>query len=507
MSDPDRHPRPKRLAFVLLLCSILGHGATAAEQTARIALQTAPVNPQFERWLDAKAKGVFDINSDENGNPLGFTPSPLRMPAVQPSISSKNAFPSKFDLRTLNALTPVRDQGQCGSCWAFGSYSSLESHLKYNKKENRDFSEQDLNQYHGFDNPECEGGDHLMSTAYLARWSGPVNENEVPYPYQLSLGDPETDFDAAEPNATPGVAVRKHIQNVYFLPERSGPRDNDAIKRAVMNTGAIAVAFEWDSKYYNPTTAAFYTTGNEANHMVAIVGWDDDYPRTNFKAGFRPPANGAFIIKNSWGPNFGRSGYFYLSYYDKSIGYLAAFNQAATVSNFSRIYQYDPLGWTSSIGFEPRAGYPKDLTTAWFSNIFLSANNADSIKAVSFYTPVPASAYTLFVYEDVAPGKPRSGTLVHKQSGTIVNPGYNTIKLKTPASVTPLERFSVVVKLKTPNYNYPIPLEDRLRGYSSAASAGAGQSFISENGSQWLDLTAQYGKKNANVALKAFGGL
>lgn len=67
-------------------------------------------------------------------------------------------------------------------------------------------------------------------------------------------------------------------------------------------------------------TYAHYTYDEvHANHMVAIVGYDDDYSSTNFVEGHQPEGNGAFICKNSWAKDWGLDGYFYLSYYDKSI--------------------------------------------------------------------------------------------------------------------------------------------------------------------------------------------
>ena len=53
---------------------------------------------------------------------------------------------------------------------------------------------------------------------------------------------------------------------------------------------------------------------------MVIVGWDDSYPRRNFGARYgRPPGNGAFLVRNSWGASFGDGGYFWVSYYDRSF--------------------------------------------------------------------------------------------------------------------------------------------------------------------------------------------
>jgi hypothetical protein len=64
--------------------------------------------------------------------------------------------------------------------------------------------------------------------------------------------------------------------------------------------------------------------------------------------------------------------------------------------------------------------------------------------------------------------------------------------------------FSVAVRLTTPGSRYPIPLEERLKGYSAAATAAPGQSYVSSNGLKWIDITTLAGQRETNVCLKAF---
>lgn len=460
-------------------------------------LTLAPVNPQFIKYLQNQ-NANFPQNQTSDGYSLGYIPSPMQIPKetapVSLNIAKTAALPVTFDLRTVNGLTAIKDQGACGSCWAFASYGSLESYLKYKgvPKQTWNFSEADLNQYHGFDFRECEGGNHFMSTAYLSGWSGPLNEVDVPYPYALV------------PESAPGVAVQKHIQNVWFIPNRTaaGPTYNTTVKTAVQTYGAVYVSFQYDANYYNPANATYYTTNTGGNHAVAIVGWDDNFPKTKFNSSLQPLGNGAFIVRNSWGKNWGKSGYFYLSYYDKSLAVGAAFYNAKAATNYKRAYEYDPLGWTSAAGW--------GTTSAKFANVFLASTNAANIKAVSFYTRVPNSTYQISIYKNVLAGNPVSGTLVKTLSGTVVRSGYNTIATYAagtmPAAVTGGKRFSVVMTLTTPGDNYPIPLEMPVEGYSSAANAYVGQSFLFSPDNSWYDLTQFSGYERANVSLKAFGG-
>jgi C1A family cysteine protease len=451
-------------------------------------LQSAPLNPEYIKYMKDKAAGKLQTVTEE-GYPLGYIPPPLLLPSVK-ELEAKGvmmapivrALPATFDLRTAGGLTAVRDQGGCGSCWAFASFASLESYLKYKVAQTWDFSEQDLNQYHGFTSRECEGGNYVMSTAYLARWSGPVNESDMPYPYVT---------------AAPGVPIQKHVQNVRFLPARASYTDNNLIKTAVQAYGAVYMSFQWNAANYKASTYSYYTTSTGGNHAVAIVGWNDNFSKTKFNT--TPPGNGAFICKNSWGTSWGQSGYLYIYYYDHSLQASAQFCNADPVTNYSQGYEYDPLGWSSSLGWTSG-----DKTMSYFANIFKVRTNAKVLKAVSFYTAVPSAKYVIYVYDNVTAGNPKSGTLKKTLSGTLANSGYNTLKFSVPVTLTPNARFSVIVKLTTPGYNNPIPIEDRYTGYSDAANAYTGQSFVSHDNITWSDITTTW-SDYTNVCLKAFG--
>ncbi|MDD1655395.1 MAG: lectin like domain-containing protein, partial [Methanomicrobiales archaeon] len=463
-------------------------------QQGEPAISEAPISVAF---VDAKAKGFSAAKTPDNHG-LGSIPSPvdkihlkgkkITQELVQSAGSPEEGgegggggdivgFPATYDLRTLGRVSSVKDQGACGSCWAFGSYGSLESTLLTG--ESWDFSEDNLKNLHGFDLAPCSGGNSDMSTAYLARWSGPVSEADDPY-------------SATSTSSPTGLTVRKHVQEVYYIPARASATDNDNIKTAVQNYGALYSTVYWSSTYYNSVNRAYYYSGTSgSNHAIAIVGWDDNYDRTRFATS--PPGNGAFIVKNSWGTSWGASGYFYVSYYDAQIGKDNTVFTAEATTNYNRVYQYDTLGWTNSLGYSG--------TTAWFANVF-TATASENLAAVSFYTPTPNSAYQVQVYQNPTSGPISTAGPATTQTGTIALPGYHTVTLATPVAVTSGQKFSIVVKLTTPNYNYPVPMESPISGYSSQATSSAGQSYISSAGTSWTDLTSYYA--NRNVCLKGF---
>jgi len=472
------------LAVSFVLCAVLCAGPAAAQAGAGEVFSVAPLNPAFLDYLqNMTTQATGEVAAQDHA--LGLIPEPMDFSYLrgQHIVQGKAllALPASYDLRTLGRLTPIKDQGNCGSCWAFTTFGSLESYLL--PTETWDFSENNLKNTHGFDPGCCDGGNRSMSTAYLARWGGPVSEACDPYDSQ----------DCASPS---GCAVLKHVQEVIFVPGRSSASDNDNIKQAVMTYGAVFTSYYHDNAYYNPTTYAYYYDATAStNHVVNIVGWDDNYDKSNFVA--TPPGNGAFIIRNSWGSTWGDRGYFHISYYDSNIGdYNAVFKAAEPASNYRRVYQYDPLGWVLSLGFDspvPNIG--------WFANVF-TAETDEQLAAVSWYTASPNSSYQLYVYRDPTSG-PRTGILATSKSGTVTNAGYQTFALNSAVTLTAGHKFSVVVKLTTPGLNYPIPVEYPVPGYSSGAVSHSNESYVSPDGTTWFDL-ATTDIENTNVCLKAF---
>ena len=444
-------------------------------------LTTAPINPDFLRYLRDRDLGLVKLHTDE-GYALGLMPSPLDLSHLtgEQMLGSHGALGSSlyYDLREQGKLTPVKDQGSCGSCWTFATYGSLESNLL--PSEIGDFSENNLKNTHGFDLGPCEGGNPTMSVAYLARWSGPVSESDDPYnPY--SSYSPQ------------GLSPRKHLQQAIEVPARANPLDNDNIKGVVMTYGAVATSLYFDDLYYDDSNATYYYGGsNSHNHAVAIVGWDDTISRYDFSP--YAPGDGAFVVRNSWGSGWGDAGYFYVSYYDSiaSGSMNCVFNGSEPTTNYASMYQYDSLGWTSSLGYGGN--------TAWFANIFTATSNGE-LAAASFYTPSLNSSYEMYIYTNVTSG-PTSGTLAATKTETIPWTGYHTIPLNEPVPLVTGQKFSIVVKLTTPEYSYPIPIEMPFSDYSSGATASAGQSYLSSNGATWRDITLDY--PNTNVCLKGF---
>ncbi len=439
----------------------------------------APVNPAFLQYLE---QPVYSTNNLPIGEPVsGLIPETIDLSHLSsgPSTSSLEilSLPTFYDLRTLGKLTAVRNQGSCGSCWSFATFGSLESSMMPN--DSFDGSENNLKNLAGFDLSCCSGGNRTMSTAYLARWAGAVSESADPY-------------NAGSCASPQGLPSARHIQDVVFIADRTGSLDNDALKQAVMAYGAVYTSYYHNDTYYNSSTYAYYYNGtSQGNHAVCIVGWDDNFDRNKFRT--PAPANGAFIMRNSWGSYWGQSGYFYMSYYDSKLGISNAAFIAQSTPSYDQVYQYDTLGWVTSTGY--------GNNTAWFANVF-TATTSSNISAAGLYASSNNASYELRVYLNPTSGPVSSSGPVAIKTGVIETAGYHTVALDTPVAVTAGQKFSVVVKVTTPGYGYPIPLEKPMGGFASYATASTGQSYMSSSGSTWTDVASSYA--NTNVCLKAF---
>jgi len=477
---------PAVLALLLALCLLAtpgppaaGAGRTTPPAGSALRVSLAPLNPDYLRSLAVASVDALSSAAGRYG--LGVRPGPQDFSYARGMqvLGARGTLPATYDLRTLGRVTSVKDQNPHGTCWAFASLASLESCLL--PGETWDFSEDNMLLTSGFDNrgDPYTSGHILMSTAYLVRWGGPVNESEDAYD------------DSYTP---PGLTPRKHVQEVNWIPPRGDALDNDNVKNAIMQYGGADASLGWygapeGSSYYNASTASYYYNGGASiNHAVLIIGWDDNYPAANFATA--PPGNGAFIVKNSWGATHGSNGYLYVSYYDskfgRSINPMAVFDKAESTSNYTDIYQYDPLGYVGDCGLSS--------STGWFANVFTAQATA-SLSAVGFYTVVPGSSYEVYTGSSLVAKKLRT-------SGTLAYMGYHTVTLPSSVGVTSGQQFAVAVKMTSPGYYRPIAIEYPAAGYSSGATAQAGQSYVSSTGTSWTDLTTKV--TNANVCLKAY---
>merc|ERR550532_1723927 len=202
-------------------------------------------------------------------------------------ISPANVkLPKNVDWRTSGAVTPVKNQGQCGSCWSFSSTGSLEGQHFRKTGQLVSLSEQNLVDC-STENLGCNGGDMQLAYDYIKANHG--IDTEASYPYEAR--DRTCRFKAANVGAT--------ITGYEVL--RSG--DEAALVDALASVGPIAIAIDASHMSFQFYDSGVYVEKNCGNgdydldHAVLAVGYGSE--------------NGAdyFLVKNSWGTSWGQKGY------------------------------------------------------------------------------------------------------------------------------------------------------------------------------------------------------
>lgn len=428
--------------------------------------------------------GIFTCLSYGNSN---RGESPFDLSHVKGTLDEQVNidYPPYYDLREYNRVTPVKLR----EGFAYNEYSiygALESYLA--PGEIRNFYELGLKESHreGFDLYGYRPSNLQMNVARLVSWVAPMDHPNDGYTYQ-SVGD--------------WFTVQKHIQQVVFIPERTSPTDLNTIKWFIMNHGAVyGRMYSFFDLFFDEDHSSYYQFGHfggddePAIYAGAVVGWDDGFNRENFKE--PPPGDGAFIVKFYFGVDFGDNGYIYISYYDSELKINASFNNAESPINYGTIYQYDPLGSTSTAG----NGTP----VYWGANVF-TANDHAPLEAVSFYTNDALANCEVYIYKNLSTHTGRSpidGTPAAVKTGFFTYPGYYTVKLDSPVPLEQGEAFSVVIKFKNSAYTSPVAIEYPVPEHSSGARANPGESYISADGRSWKDLTLTH--PESNVCIKAF---
>lgn len=448
-----------------------------------------------------KKELVFASLTDEQTNTLRnggridsllISEIPRKPVSNQGTVLPENYFLSKEGLKTT-----VGNQGKYATCWAFSALTSSETGLmKYNQNVN--FSEAHLayftyssaNQKKAFRfifsdyNAFMNGGFGYTAMNSLANWYGPVAEKDFPY----------EDSKIAEKHKYDSLV---HLQNAISFPEYAC--ENEAEQKLAMRTLVEQVKAEMykhkqavDIAYlsanrnenYNSLTNAWYNhTGDHTDHAVTIVGWDDNFPKENFNNSEYIEQDGAWLIQNSWGEEWGDKGYFWLSYEDVTIDYVGIYKYESR-KNYENIYSHDESIQYTPIGFE-------DSTDIHMANVFTCSKD-EILEAVSFYTTDVNTFYTVEIYTDLEDDKnPVSGQLKATVGGVKSMPGYYTEVLPEGISLEEDEKFSVVVYVENPTQTLTAQVEAIYMEYriqSTANVSNAGESFVSADGEEWEDI-------------------
>lgn len=219
--------------------------------------------------------------------------------------------PSVFDWRSWRALTPVKNQGACGACWAFATVGPLEAQILLKDGISTDLSEQFLISCN-LDGWNCGGGSwahdyHMDRSARDNNGTGAVLEADKVYKGGWNR--------CGGPYAHP-----YQILNWSYVAGPTTIPTVQAIKQAIYAYGPIAAGITVGPKFHAYTGGIFNTSeSGPVNHAVVLVGWNDDLGKDN----------GYWILRNSWGKSWGESGYMRIRYKVSKVGYSANFIEYA----------------------------------------------------------------------------------------------------------------------------------------------------------------------------------
>jgi C1A family cysteine protease len=209
-----------------------------------------------------------------------------------------------YDLRTQGLMTPVRDQGNCGSCWDFSAMGAYESAYKLRNKVEIDTSEQYV--------LSCSGAGNCADGG----WETDVLQ------WMLTHGVPDETVDRYQAKDTRCTSKVKKLLAPYkadlwgYVNAQTPIPKVAEIKQAICDHGAITAAVFVSDAFAAYTAGVFNEKKNDApNHAIVLAGWDDN--------------KGAWLLKNSWSTEWGQQGYMWIAYGANRVGEAAAWVRAA----------------------------------------------------------------------------------------------------------------------------------------------------------------------------------
>lgn len=364
------------------------------------------------------------------------------------TAAAESALPASYDPRGSRMVTPVRDQGDYGTCWAHAMAGSLEqSLLPYDPQV--DISEWYLiyscylSEYRNGNVSDFftfleDGYNYDATLDLLSRRKGLTKESNFPYGVFFGSDDSESDTD---PYGESDYLITDVVQFSLFQEDEDYAEQCSRVKEYLYQGGALCYSYTSNDAYVDHTHNSYYLPAEivderSSPHAVTIVGWDDNFPKEYFKE--QPSTDGAWLAKSSWSSVFCDNGYYWISYEQENCDVMGF--SAVPAQLYDDVHSYDLgtcIGYTLPDNTARESGAMANLFTAETDTL---------VTAVTFRTDWDNDAYSVAVYKDLTnPLDPTSGALAATAEGSISSVGQITAELSAPVSVAAGETYAVVV--------------------------------------------------------------
>jgi predicted secreted protein len=276
---------------------------------------------------DATYALVVDVQGPYTGSYVEPLPElPTRSELLGDEAVAEGAVPSRFNLcdpgdGSYSKCTPIKNQGNCGGCWAFATAGVFENLLYFaNPSVTPDLSEQYL--------ISCNKEGYSCAMGGLSAFGYYVNKYKSP-PETAAGAVYEADFPFKGKDGSCGSSAHTHHETLSgFSRITRGLATVSAIKNALMTNGPVWTSVCADDAFsnyrYSGQSSIYRGKCSSINHAVILVGWDDNN------------GDGYWLLRNSWGTRWGDKGYMRIAYGASKVGtdsYTASYKAAASVAN------------------------------------------------------------------------------------------------------------------------------------------------------------------------------
>lgn len=406
---------------------------------------------------------------------VGYTNPPLGLMHLRSFRTLRMgyaALPPRFDWRQYRKVTPVKDQGECNVCWAFAVAAALESRASIKEEGWWDVAEAQAIACQDpawvlFHRDPCGTGGWVGMAVDVWTKQGIKAESCLPYdPKQVGRSSCPTGCKPL------GRLVR------YEVITANPSQDLDLVKAVIMYHGPVIMAYHHRQEcLYGDGTYFCPQESEPPNHAVTVVGWDDEVPHPDQKG------KGAWIAKNSWGETWGQKGYFYLCYGSGNQQETSLVDYEPMVET-QRLYFYDQAPW-AAVGWQGQ-------DYIWVASVFFPKKDG-KLSKVELWTTYSYTLYRLEIREG------KFGPLRHRQEGVLEGMGYHSILLQPSVPVSSTIGFTVIARLQTPDYPYPLAVEMVMEGYCEPIVETGVTFFKPDEDWPWEDLS----KWKINPSLRA----